>query len=518
MTQSPYPTTPTPPGQDPTGQDRTGGNRTGRSRPVPIVIGVLLALVGLPLLLAGLGLGWALGTQRDDEGFFSSPTERFTTPTVALTGTQITSEEIGLDGWWADRDLARLRLSAHSTDSEVFLGVGRSEDVEAYLGAAGYDEISELTARPFSATFTRHGSGGDLSGPPTDQALWIAQASGAGTQTLTWDLRPGTYIVVVMNADGSPGVTADLTAAGRLDLLVPIAWTVGILGTLLIVGGALLIVHGARPHAPRGAMPTQPGVGGAAEHPLVAHVGGEPPSPVRLTGRQDARLSRWLWLVKWALAIPHFLVLAMLWLVFVILTVVAFFAILITARYPRGLFDLNVGILRWTWRVEFYATNVIGTDRYPPFTLAHADYPADLDIDYPERLSRGLVLVKSWLLAIPHLIVLAVLAGTWRFDNDNGTAFAVGGLIGALTLAAGLILLFAGRYPPALFDFLVGLNRWVYRVIAYVALMTDTYPPFRLDQGPTEPDLPTDPAPPQGPAGHTGRPITEDRPVVGSDL
>ena len=108
-----------------------------------------------------------------------------------------------------------------------------------------------------------------------------------------------------------------------------------------------------------------------------------------LVGAQAPQLNRALWLVKWFLAIPHFVVLALLWLVFVVLTVVAFFAILITGRYPRGLFDLNVGILRWSWRVQFYATAAIGTDRYPPFTLDHTDYPADLDIAYPERLSRG---------------------------------------------------------------------------------------------------------------------------------
>jgi hypothetical protein len=177
----------------------------------------------------------------------------------------------------------------------------------------------------------------------------------------------------------------------------------------------------------------------------------------------------------------------LLWLVFVVLTVVAFFAILVTSRYPRGLFDLNVGILRWTWRVQFYATAAIGTDRYSPFTLDHTDYPADLDITYPKRLSRGLVLVKSWLLALPHLIGLGVLAGTWQFGDADGFQFAVGGLIGALTLAVEL-LLFTGRYPAPLFDLLVGLNRWVYRVTAYIALMTDTYPPFRLDQDPADPD------------------------------
>ena len=102
-----------------------------------------------------------------------------------------------------------------------------------------------------------------------------------------------------------------------------------------------------------------------------------------------------------------------------VLTIVAFFAILFTGRYPRGIFDFNVGVLRWTWRVAFYSFSVLGTDRYPPFTLADVDYPARLDVPYPEHLSRGLVLVKSWLLAIPHYLVLAVLVGSWGWTAGD---------------------------------------------------------------------------------------------------
>jgi hypothetical protein len=195
--------------------------------------------------------------------------------------------------------------------------------------------------------------------------------------------------------------------------------------------------------------------------------------PVSVDARLDEPLSRWLWLVKWLLAIPHFFVLTFLWMAFVVLSVVAFFAILFSGRYPRQIFDFNVGVMRWTWRVSFYATSALGTDRYPPFSLGREpDYPATLDVEYPDRLSRGLVLVKSWLLAIPHLLIVALFTG--------GVGWAAAGLITILTVVAGVILLVRGRYPRDMFDLIVDLNRWVWRVVAYVALMRDEYPPFRL--------------------------------------
>ncbi|KUO17720.1 DUF4389 domain-containing protein [Streptomyces dysideae] len=208
-----------------------------------------------------------------------------------------------------------------------------------------------------------------------------------------------------------------------------------------------------------------------------------PVHPARLSATLDPPLSRWLWLVKWLLALPHYVILVFLWVAFVVVGVIGFFAILFTGRYPRALFDFNTGVLRWSWRVTYYAYGALGTDRYPPFTLAEVpDYPAHLDVAYPQQLSRGLVLVKWWLLAIPHYLVLGVFGGGYR------VLWITGGLIGLLTLFAGVALTCTGRYPRGIFDLLIGLHRWALRVAAYAALLTDVYPPFRLDQGGDEPE------------------------------
>ena len=214
---------------------------------------------------------------------------------------------------------------------------------------------------------------------------------------------------------------------------------------------------------------------------------GDASYPIEVEGRRDPQLSRWLWLVKWLLAIPHFVVLAFLWIAFFVLTFVALVAIVVTGRYPRSLFEFNLGVLRWSWRVGFYTYAALGTDRYPPFTLGPApDYPARLDVAYPERLSRGLALVKWWLLAIPQYVIVAFFLGGGAGARFSWAASGVG-LIDVLVLFAGVAMLFTGRYPQGIFDLAVGLNRWVLRVVAYAGLMTDRYPPFRLDMGAAEP-------------------------------
>lgn len=247
-------------------------------------------------------------------------------------------------------------------------------------------------------------------------------------------------------------------------------------GLALLVVGLSLIILGAAGLG-RGLLPpSRPGTTGWEG-------GGY---PARLEGQLDPNLSRWRWLVKWFLAIPHYIVLAILGIAFVVVTAAAGVMILFTGRYPASLFSFTVGVMRWHWRVAFYANGVLGTDHYPPFTLAHTDYPATFEVDYPEKLSHWKVLVKSWLLALPHLLIVAALTGSiWASSNDGGTNGI--SLLGLLVFITAVILLFTGVYRRGLFNLIMGINRWAYRTITYAALMRDDYPPFRLDQGALDP-------------------------------
>lgn len=206
--------------------------------------------------------------------------------------------------------------------------------------------------------------------------------------------------------------------------------------------------------------------------------------PVSIRGELTTPPGPGWWLIKWLLIIPHLVVLCFLWIGFVVVWIIAFFNILFTERYPKSLFDYSVGVMRWSWRVGFYSYEALGTDKYPPFSLKpDDDYPADLTIPYPEKLSRGLVLVKWWLLAIPHYIIVSFFTGGWSWSyevNDWSFTTEGAGLIFVLAIFAGIVLLFTTKYPQSLFKLVIGFNRWAYRVGAYAALLTDEYPPFRL--------------------------------------
>jgi hypothetical protein len=190
-------------------------------------------------------------------------------------------------------------------------------------------------------------------------------------------------------------------------------------------------------------------------------VAATPEYPLRYDVEYPEKLSRLLIFVKWLLAIPHFIVLYALGIVANVVTVIAFFAILFTKRYPQGLFNLVVGVNRWNANVAVYWGLL--RDDYPPFSWEPGQYPVTYELRYTEELNRWLPLIK-WLLAIPHFVVLMFL------------------YIAALVVwvIAWFAILFAGRFPQGLFDFLAGVLRWTYRVNAYTNLLCDEYPPFSL--------------------------------------
>ncbi len=194
---------------------------------------------------------------------------------------------------------------------------------------------------------------------------------------------------------------------------------------------------------------------------VEATVAGAPGYPMRYDVEYSEELSRWLIFVKWLLAIPQFIILYALGIASSVITFIAFFAILFTKRYPRGLFDFVVNVNRWNANVLAYYG--LFRDEYPPFSWEPGQYPVTYEVNYPEELNRWLPLIK-WLLAIPHYIVLFFL------------------FIAAFVawVIAWFAILFTKRFPRGLFDFIVGVVRWQYRVNVYVNLMRDEYPPFSL--------------------------------------
>ena len=472
------------------------------ARVVSLVFGCLLLLPSVGVLLGGgaMGLGYAFG--RSDDGYFEIGLDRLQTPTAAVRSDDIDFlTDPGSPDWlmnFIDADI-RVAPSAISADDNLFVGVGREADVTAYLADVAHDEVVDLTDG-HAPTYLRH-DGQQPATAPELESFWTVSAVGTDP-VLEWEARGGTWVAVLMNADGSPGLTADVEVGARSGAFLPVAIFMMGLGALLLAGAVALIVVGTRGRSGK----LDEGEPLSTTPSAVAGIGESAASqehPVALTASLDSEISRWKWLVKWILAIPHLIVLAFLWVAFVVMTFVAGVAILFTGKYPQGIYEFNLGVLRWTWRVSYYAsTGGIGTDRYPPFSLGREPgYPAVLDIAYPEQLSRGLVLVKWWLLAIPHYIIIGLLVGggfRWTTDSGNWSFEPLGGgLLGLLVVITGIALLVTDRYPRSLFDLIVGFNRCIYRVVAYAALMTDRYPPFRLDQGGIEPGSAL-PPPPSG--------------------
>jgi hypothetical protein len=229
-------------------------------RVILIVLGSIGVLFGLALLAGGGFLLWADRTQRED-GYLTTPTERFATPTYALTRTRL-EVDTGGAGWVLnDSWFGKVRIRGESAGGKtLFVGIGPQAAVAKYLGPVAHADVEDIDFDPFRVTY-RPVTGEAPQGPPTEQRFWAASASGVGTQTLTWKVREGDWSVVLMNSDGSRGVAADIDVGAKMSFLLWVAIGV-LLGGVLVTGGSTaLIVLAARTRRPQPSPPVPPTAG-----------------------------------------------------------------------------------------------------------------------------------------------------------------------------------------------------------------------------------------------------------------
>jgi hypothetical protein len=469
-----------------------------------IVGGVLLVLIGLALLLPGGFLLWLHGTQRDSDGFYTTPSRVLTTNAYALTTPDV---DLGSEPWtwvWLPKgDAAAVRIQAESTgDAALFIGIGPTDRIAEYLSGVAHDEVKVTGSAPWHASVEYRRIDGEAPrSAPAQQDFWVATAEGSGSQTLDWPVQAGRWTAVMMNVDGTAQLTAAVTLGARFGALVYIAIGITVGGVVLLAVGILLIVLGARrrrTEPPAGpallatSPPSQPTSMPAAQDPqapvapmapMAPQSPQTPPSsaysafPLTFTvdypDRPLNRLSsffRCLWLIPIGIIAglvasgtisAHGMDYSWSWGVGGLLFAPVLLMLLFRRKYPRWWFDWNLNLTRFLMRVTVYGQLL--RDEYPSTDEEQAVH---LDFPYPDaqQLSQGLPLIK-WFLAIPHWIVLFFL---W-----------IGAVVSVII--AWFAILFTGRYPRGLFDYVVGVNRWSLRVNAYaILLITDEYPPFSL--------------------------------------
>jgi hypothetical protein len=295
--------------------------KTGRI--VLVLLGAVLAFIGIGLLAGGGALVWAHSTQRDADGYYTSPAYELASDGHAVTAGHVHLSGVNPGDWTPDLGDVAVRITVRSTaEAPVFVGIAAEDDLATYLAGVAHDDIDRLGDRADEVTYDTV-TGTAVPAPPGDQDFWVATAEGTGAQTVTWQAEAGTWSLVVMNATGAAGVEVVAIAAARVPFLFPIG--IGLLITGLVLAGlaaGLMIAGAAR------------GQGATTRvGDVTVSVG---PYPLRLEGALDPGLSRWQWLVKWFLAIPHFVVLAFLWAAFAVMTVVAGVAILFTGGTRAG--------------------------------------------------------------------------------------------------------------------------------------------------------------------------------------
>jgi hypothetical protein len=215
-------------------------------RVVALVIGCVLLLPAIGMLFGGGALAIAYATQRNDDGYFDATITQLQTPTAAITGEDVRfATDPGSPDWLIDTVDLDVRLTATALDSTqpIFIGIARQADLDRYLAEVAHDRVISIDAG--EPVYRRQGRTPGPAAPPDDQDFWVARASGAGTQELTWSATGGRWAAAVMNADGSPGVTVTMTVGAKSGLILPLAVVLGLLGAALTAGALVLIIYGA---------------------------------------------------------------------------------------------------------------------------------------------------------------------------------------------------------------------------------------------------------------------------------
>ena len=225
--------------------------RSSGGRVAAVVAGSVLALVSLAFFVTGGAALWANG-QKDDDGYLSTRTERFHTRTAAVR-TENLDVNLGGTASVLENDLygkVRLRVSPRA-GKDVFVGIAPTRDVTRYLRGTAHARVTDLDYHPFRADYAVS-DGATRAAAPANQRIWAAQAHGRGTQTLTWDVADGDWSVVVMNADGSPNVDADVRAGANVPFLNEVAWGAIGGGAIFGFGSVALLYAGlGTPRRPR---------------------------------------------------------------------------------------------------------------------------------------------------------------------------------------------------------------------------------------------------------------------------
>ena len=224
----------------------SSANRSRGARASLLVAAALAGVLAVGLLgMGGLAL-WG-DSQKDDQGYLTTDTHHFAAGTHALATENL---DVDLDGAEQLLDaglFGDVRFDVEPQAGEpVFVGIARTSDVSSYLDDVSRTNVTDVDWDPFEAGYESQ-AGDRRPGAPGDERIWAASAEGAGPQTLTWEVEDGDWSVVVMNADGSAGVDADISAGANVPHLDTIGWSALGGGTILLLASVALSVLGMRP-------------------------------------------------------------------------------------------------------------------------------------------------------------------------------------------------------------------------------------------------------------------------------